>query len=442
MVSGYTQPAYPGGMKASLFRDRDFRLVAGSVGLSALGDWVAIVALGLHVKDATDSGFAVAALWVCLFGPSVAVAGYAGLLVDRVEATRLLAVVSAVGAVAAAALAFATGVGAVLALTVVLGVVFAASSPAEFSLIPVLAGEDRVQEANGHVETARYVGFGVGPLLGGLLFAAGGLELAMLVDAATFAAVAVAALTLRVRRDPGGLGEGERTPRARDGIALLFRDRTLALAMTVAFTSLLFMSAVWVGELFFVEDVLGRGEVSYGAWLSLWTLGMAAGAMLLARRVAAALVAAVGLGAVAAQGAALALPALWLSFAFLLLCGLIGGTAHGLKNVMFRSLIHVRVPGNLHGRAFAAYNGIRNTAELGAFAAGGALVALIGARGTLAYAGGLSALAGGLGVLALLRMYGGWAPAGPVGPPIEAVGGGGGEPPGPAAPAEEITTPG
>src|SRR5262245_34454763 len=82
-----------------LLRDRDFRLVVGSVGLSALGDWVAIVALGLEVKGITDSGFAVAALWICLFGPSVAVAGHVGLLVDRVEASRLLAVVSAVGAV-------------------------------------------------------------------------------------------------------------------------------------------------------------------------------------------------------------------------------------------------------------------------------------------------------------------------------------------------------
>jgi hypothetical protein len=99
-------------------------------------------------------------------------------------------------------------------------------------------------------------------VLGGLLFSVGGLELAMLVDAATFAAVAFAALALRVRRDPGALGDGERVPRARDGIAFLFRDRVLSLAMMVAFSSLLFMSAVWVGELFFIEDVLERGDVA------------------------------------------------------------------------------------------------------------------------------------------------------------------------------------
>jgi hypothetical protein len=280
------------------------------------------------------------------------------------------------------------------------------------------------------------VGFGAGPLLGGVLFSAGGLELAMLVDAATFAAVAVAALSLRVRRSINASGQPELAPRARDGIAYLLRDRTLRLVMTIAFSSLLFMSAVWVGELFFVQDVLERGDIAYGTMLSIWTVGMALGALLVSPRVAAGAVAATGLSAVAVQGSALALPAIWLSFAFFLACSFMGGVAHGLKNVMFRSLIHVRVPGHLHGRAFAAYNGIRNSAELGAFAAGGFLVVAIGARGTLAYAGGLSALAGVVGLLALLRMYGGWVPTGPVGPaPPQR---GSAEPPCPGQPAPEV----
>jgi Na+/melibiose symporter-like transporter len=400
-------------MKSGLLRDRDFRLLSGSTGLSALGDWVAMVALGLHVKELTDNGFAVAGLWICLFGPSVLTAGHAGLLVDRLEATRVLAAVSAIGTVAALALGMLDSLVPVLALTVVLGVVFAITQPAEFALVPPIAGEERIQVANGHMETIRYIGFGLGPLLGGLLFAAGGLQLAMAVDAATFAAVACAALALRVRRKPAPLEEDAQPPRARDGIAFLFVDRTLSLVMTVAFLSLLFMSAVWVAELFFVEDVLGRGDVAYGAMLSFWTGGMALGALLLSPRVAALAIAAVGLAAATVQGLALALPALWLSFAFYLACSFAGGVGHGLKNVMFRSLIHAHVPDRLHGRAFAAYNGIRNSAELGAFAAGGVLVAAIGARGTVAFAGGLSALAGAAGLLVLLRRNSGWTSPAP-----------------------------
>jgi hypothetical protein len=239
-----------------------------------------------------------------------------------------------------------------------------------------------------------------------------------------------------VRRHVVASGAGP-PPRARDGIAYLGRDRVLRLAMTVAFGSLLFMSAVWVGELFFVKDVLERGDVAYGLMLSIWTVGMALGALLLSPRVAGGAVASIGLVGVAAQGTALALPALWLSFAFFLSCSFVGGLAHGLKNVMFRSLIHVRVPDQVHGRVFAAYNGIRNSAELGAFAAGGLLVAAIGPRGTLAYAGGLSALAGLVGLVVLVRMYRGWQPTGPVGQ-ARFPAGGSAEPPGPAQLAPEI----
>ena len=55
--------------------------------------------------------------------------------------------------------------------------------------------------------------------------------------------------------------------------------------------------------------------------------------------------------------------------------------------MLFRTLIHERVPDRLRGRAFAAYNAARNGAELGALATGGALVALAGAQVSLAISG-------------------------------------------------------
>jgi predicted MFS family arabinose efflux permease len=386
----------------SLSRDRDFRLVAGSVALSAFGDWVAIVALGLQIKDMTGSGWAMALLWICLFGPSVAVAGHAGWLVDRMETTRLLAGVCAVGAVVATAAGLAGSTPLLLGLTVVLGLVLAISQPAEFALVPAIAGRDRVQDANGRIEAARFAGFGLGPLVGALLFSAGGPQLAMAVDGATFVVIACAALALRVRREPDQAAHAAK-PRARDGITSLLGDPILSLGMLVAFGSLCFMSAIWVAEVFFVEDVLGEGRLTYGLWLSLWTAGMALGALLVARRVATAALAVTAFAAVAVQGAALGLPAAWLSLGLFLGSGVLGGVAHGVKNVMFRSLIHLRVPDELHGRAFAGYNAIRNSAELGAFAAGGLLVTTLGPRLTLGYAGALSALVGVAGLITLQR---------------------------------------
>jgi hypothetical protein len=70
----------------------------------------------------------------------------------------------------------------------------------------------------------------------------------------------------------------------------------------------------------------------------------------------------------------------------------VGGIAHGTKNVLVRTLIHERAPGHMRGRAYAAYNGLRNTAEIVAMTCGGLLLATAGARWTLLLAGGLPVL--------------------------------------------------
>jgi Na+/melibiose symporter-like transporter len=385
-----------------LLRERDFRLLTGAIGVSAVGDWLATVPLVLSVQEMTGSGIAVSAVLICLWAPIVILAGHVGLLVDRFETKRLFATVSLAQAAVAVALAFAGEPAVILPLTALLGVGFAISQAAEFALVPAVAGVGREQEANGYVESARSIGLVGGPLLGGLVAATGGIEWAMLVNAATFVALAGAILALHAERPPVREEDGE-SPRARDGIAQLFRDPTLALAMGVAFVSLLFMSASIPADVFYVKDVLGMGDFAYGAVLSVWMVGMLVGALLVSRRIPAASLALAAFAAVAVQGLGKAVPPAWLVYWFMLAWYAVAGTAHGVKNVAFRTLIHLRVPPRAHGRAFAAYNGIRNSAELGALAFGGVLVATLGPRATLVVAGGVAALAGVAGLLVLAR---------------------------------------
>lgn len=388
-------------MSRGLLRQRDFRLLAGSVGVSALGDWLALTPLSLHLQETTGSGLAVAALFIGVWSPAILLAGVAGVLVDRFETRRLLAVVSLGQAGIALALAFTTSTGPILALATLLGVGYALAQPAEFSFVPVVVAETDLSQANGYVETARYAGFTLGPLLGGVLAATGGMTTAMLVNAASFGAVAAAALLIRARREPQL--SGAEPVRARDGIVFLFRDRLLALVMTIGFISLLFMTASVPAEVFFAKDVLHAGDVGFGALISSWTIGMALGALVLARRYKTSLAGA-ALVAIVVQSLGLALPTLWLVLAFALVSYGVGGLAHGLKNVLIRTLIHERVPQRLHGRAYAAYNGLRNAAELFAMACGGLLVVAIGARWTLFLAGAIPAVAGLAGIVAYRRL--------------------------------------
>lgn len=288
------------------------------------------------------------------------------MLVDRFETTRLLAAVSLAQMAVAVALAFTGSLAPVHALTALLGVGFAISQAAEFALVPAVAGSASVKQANGYIETARYAGFVIGPPVGGLLSAAGGIGVAMLVNAASFLVVALATLALRTRRRPvPDTDEGDRV-RARDGVVQLFRDPVLGLAMGVAFVSLLFMSASIPADVFFAKDVLQIGNGAFGFVYAAWTIGMVLGALVLSKRIPGGALVVAAFAAVAVQGLGKALTPFWLVFGFMLVCYFGGGIGHGVKNVMFRTLIHERVPSRLHGRAFAAYNGIRNGAELGA----------------------------------------------------------------------------
>jgi MFS family permease len=383
-------------------RDRDLSILVGAVGLSALGDWLALVPLSLELQETTGSGIVVALLFVAVWSPAIVLAGPAGLLADRFDPRHVLLLASLAQAVVAVALAVVSGTGGILVLAALLGIGFAVAQPSEFALVPRVAGDARLAVANGRVETARYVGFTVGPLAGGALAATGGLRVAMIVNALTFLVVALAAWIVRcphaedcaVPEPPGG--------RAWAGAAYLVRDRVLAVVMTVAFVSLLFMTASVAADVFFAKDYLGVGDFGYGVLLTTWTLGMVLGATFLARRVAAGMLAVGALVTIVVQGVGLGAPALWLVPAFAYALFFLGGLAHGTKNVLIRTLIHERVPGHLHGRAYAAYNALRNGAELVALVSGGFLVAAIGARWTLLFAGAIP-MAAGLVALGVTR---------------------------------------
>jgi MFS family permease len=381
---------------------RGISLLGVAVLLSALGDFLAVIPLALRLQHDSGSGLVVAGLFIALWTPVAVLAAPAGLLVDRFDPRRTLVAVSLAQAVVAAGLAFATdSTVAILALVALLGCGAALAGPAEFALVPAVAGGDdaELKRANGRIESARYLGYTLGPLLGGAVAAGGGTRVALLADAASFVVVAGAGAVLPARRRPAR-APGEALGRARDGIVFLLGDRVLALVISVAFVSLLFMTASAAAEVFFATDVLHAGDLGYGALMTAWMGGMVLGATTLPRRVPAAAAATTALVAIAVQGAGLAVPTLWLSLGLAVVAYVVGGAAQGLKNVLVRTLIHERVPERLHGRAYAAYNGLRNGAELVALAGGGLLVSASGARTTLLLAGALPVLAALAGLAA------------------------------------------
>ena len=381
---------------AAMAPARDRFLLTASVGLSAAGDTLAVIPLAAILAAETGSGFAVAAIFGALWGPSVVLGSVAGRIVDRFENTRLLTVVSLAQAVVAASMIAALdSIPALLVLAALIGAGNAIAQAAEFSLSPVAAGEDGLARLNGWIETSRYLGMTIGPALGGLLAAVGHPSIALAGNSLTFLAVAAIALSLTVRRHPAaaehGSGGGEQAgepQRSRSGFALLCREGPeLRAAILIAIVSLVAMTTVWPAEPFFATDVLGGTEATYGILMSTWTVGMAIGSIGLASRVKPERLAVAAVVAIAVQGFWLGLPTLILSIPLAAGAYVLGGAAHGAKNVFVRTLIHERVPATAHGRAAAAYNALRNGAEMIALLGGGVLVTAVGARTTISLAG-------------------------------------------------------
>jgi MFS family permease len=392
-------------MPATLRESRDLRLLAAAVCMSAAGDLIALVTLALKVHELTGSGLAVSALFGATMVPAVALAPLAGLVADRVESVRVIVVASLAMCAVAAALAFATDLVTIIALTLLLAAGATISQPAEFALVPEMAGEQRLTEANGLMEAARYAGFTAGPILAGALSAAGGTRFALLANAASFLAIAGAGALMRTRRHPHPAGGHAEAPdRASDGFRYLLNDRVLSVTVLACTGALLFISASMTIEVFYAKDVLHTSDFGYALLFSAWMVGMVIGATGLAKRVPLAVLAGGALVALAVQGAGMAAQTAWTVLPAALAGYLVGGVGHGVKNTLVRTLIQRRVPERLHGRAFAAYSAARNAAELSALSAGGLLVAAIGPRPALVIAG-LGPVIAALAGLALLRRH-------------------------------------
>jgi Na+/melibiose symporter-like transporter len=377
---------------------RDLKLLSGAVALSAAGDLLLVVVLSLRVHDLTGDGYAVAALFAALMAPIVVLAPLAGRLVDRLETRGLLLAVSIAQAVVASGLVLADGLAGILILATLLGAGAAVAGPAEAALVPATVDAKHLTKANGWVETARYTGFTAGPILAGLLTAAGGTKLGLAANAASFLAVAIGATLLRTRRAPTPGNAAK--PSSGGGLKLLTSDPTLRIALTAAVAALLFISASMTVEVFYVRDVVGAGGTGFALVFAGWTAGMVLGAVGLSARVKAPLAAA-GLVALAVQGGGMAAAAAWAVLPWVIGGYVVGGVGHGVKNVLLRTLIGQRVPAEAHGRAFAAYGAARNTAELGALGLGGVMIGLFGAQTALLVAG-LGPVLAGLAGLTLL----------------------------------------
>lgn len=279
-------------VSAETFRSlgiRNFRLFFVSQVISLTGTWLQLIAQTLLVLRLTDSGAALGLLTVFQFGPILVLGAWAGLVIDRVDKRRLLAVTQAVMAAAALVLGVlvltdAITVPLVYALALVTGMGNTFDNPARRVLVNELVPLTEVANAVSLNSTVVNVARLIGPAMAGLLVTGVGIGWCFVLNGLSYAAPFIA---LR-RMDPGELRTAPPVPRGRGQLREGFRyawsidELRLPLLLMAVVGTLAFNFQV-LFPLFAQRDLAG-GEASYTVLTSIFGIGSLAGSLWLARR--------------------------------------------------------------------------------------------------------------------------------------------------------------
>lgn len=378
-------------------------VVLSGIALSSLGDFLAVTALALDLHDTGRPPIAISALMLAGLLPLVLLGPVAGAAVDRFETTALVRIVLAAQVLVAVALALADSLWMILVLVFALGAGTAVTQSGILALLPTLTAPDRIVRVNGWFEAFRSIGTTLGPPLGGILVGVWGAREALVADAVTFAVLCGALWLVPARPAAGPLtravGSGDRPAPAShalvQGVTFLARDPQLRLAVVVLTAATFFLAGVTVVEVYFARDVLRTGGLGYGALVGAWGVGMILGALGSARWIPVTSLRVVPAAMAMLSGAVILIPAVFPLLPVALTCWLLAGVTNGAYHVALRSLIHRRMPVELHGRVFGAQFAAYNAAKVASLATAGPVLALLQPRAML-LAMGLATFATGV----------------------------------------------
>jgi MFS family permease len=330
-------------MKASL-RIPVFRRLLAAYAFNELAWAVGTLALAVLVYRRTGSALGSTGFFLCA---QVLPALLSPLLVarlDRRPPARVLPALYAVEAVLFGVLAWMTSrfaLEAVLVLALADGAVaITARSLASAARATILKPHDLLQEGNALTNAAFSACYMAGPLLGGVVVAAGGTIAALLANCCFFAVMSVLLATAGLPA-AGAEQSGPSTGRVRAALEHVRQDHWLRVMMALQAVGMVIFTISIPVEVVFAQHSLHAGAGGYGALMSAWGAGAVAGSGAYARwrrRSAGTLIStsavALGLGFAVLAVA----PSLWVA----LIGAAVGGAGNSIEWVAARTVIQER----------------------------------------------------------------------------------------------------
>jgi MFS family permease len=367
-----------------LAKSRDARVYLIGQSFSLFGDTAMFLALGIWVKELTHSN-ADAGLTFLFFPLAALFSPFAGMVVDRVRRRPTLIWVNFLSAALVMLLLFvhsASGVWIVYLTMFLYSFAGNFIGSAQSAFLTTLLAPEQLGDANGFLRTVREGLRLVAPLVGaGLFVVVGGHWIAVL-DSATFVIAGFSILALHVREE-----KPVRTPEhflaeISAGFHHVARTpilRRMAISLAVALSVVGFIETAIFA---ITSDELHRSPSFIGVLMAAQGVGALIGGPLSApvmRRIGERWLCGVGLigivvGSLFLEGG---------SLASVLMGGVFFGVALPPLLVGAYTLLQLRTPNELQGRAFSAFDLIASLPQTLSIGVGAVLVTVIGYRGEL-----------------------------------------------------------
>jgi MFS family permease len=340
------------GALALLRRRPQFRALWAAIGLSYAGSGAATTALTLYVQQTHGTGTAVAAFLIAtqlprLLGPLT------GGIADRTDLRTLMIGCDLGQAAVFVAIATLPSFGVLIGLTALTTVLQTSYAPARTAMVPNLVEPGELIEANALLGFASNLYVAIGPLVGGLLFAAIGPAAAILVNAVTF--LGSAALTTRVppMRPPEDTEHEPLLRAVRTGGRFVLHNPMLRTVTGSLFLLLCFLAIDNVALVFLVRDTLSGSAFAFGLIEAAFGVGMLAGSFWILRGRGGGWAASrlyllsCSLSSVASVGSGLS-P----NLGVLAPVQVVAGSGNGIEIVASETIIQQEVPHGMIGRVF------------------------------------------------------------------------------------------
>ena len=379
---------------------RNYRLFFSGQTVSLIGTWITRIATSWLVYRLTGSVFLLGV--VGFFGqiPTLILAPFAGVLVDRWDRHRILIVTQFLSMLQSVGLAVLTFAGVItvvdiLILQVVQGIINAFDTPARQAFVVEMV-EDRSHLSNAIALNSSMVNASrvIGPSIGGILIAAFGEGWCFTLDAISYIAVIASLLAMRVEKRPpreihtralqelrAGFSYVTRFAPVRDSLLLVALVATMGMPYTVL------MPAI-------AATVLHGGPHTLGYLMTASGVGALAGAVYLASRTSVlGLGRAIVIASITFGAGLLAFSfsrVLWLSILILPFVG--GGMMVEMAST--NTILQTIVDDEMRGRVMAYYTmAFLGTAPLGSLMAG-FVASHIGPMKTITIGGATCVIAG------------------------------------------------